>query len=243
MNGVSQNFIERGIQGLNLKTLKEATAMQDEQLNFETTEGIVENSQELQSAGLIPESAAIGMVLGVTVVFFVISILLARKFKVLMGIQTPKTLPSLGKHWHLLSILTCTFLALNLFFGGLSALLLGRTSEDARAYFAEISAFKLAKLSHEHFFGYGVSFGCIVALSFLFVSCSKIRILLPSLLLFFFGALDIASWWLSHFASFGFHKLSLLTGAIFSASFLMLYFQLIRVNFQSIFKNSAEGPK
>ena len=204
----------------------EVKSVQDEQLNFEATAGVIEKSEEQPSAHLLPDSVARGLSVGVSFILLICSWIVARKL-VVRQVNTPnRAFTNAGSHWHLLSLLISSFLALNLFFGGMNAFLLGRTSEDARAYFSEISTFKLSKLSHEHFFGYGISFGLIAALSFVFVSHSKMRVMLPSALLFLFGALDVTSWWLTHSVSFGFHTLSYLTGTVLFLSFLSLYLQV-----------------
>lgn len=141
--------------------------------------------------------------------------------------------------WHLLSFIVSSFLGLNVFFGGLSALLLtGRDPADADAYFLELSAFKMARLSHEHFFGYGISFGLVTLLAFVFVGPSK-RVVFPMLILFGSAVLDVASWWLSHYASLGFHVLAVAAGAGFSSAFLCLYFLIASKNIRAILANES----
>lgn len=214
--------------------------MQNQLLNFETPSGVIEGSPDLPTSLLISDEMGRGMSVGVTGLFLILSWMVVR---LMAGSNRhPSHKPNLAGHWHFLSALVSTSLALNLFFGGMTALLLGRTSEEAKAYFTDISTFKLSKLSHEHFLGYGVSFGLMAALSFVFVSNTKRRVWFPILLLFIFGTLDIASWWLIHFVSFGFHTLSYLTGAIFSLSFLFLYLQLHFTHwkhFMSLFKKGS----
>jgi hypothetical protein len=200
--------------------------LQNELLNFETPSGVMEGSPDLPTSLLISDEMGSGVAVGVTCLFLFLSWTVARRIAGSNGQPSSKPIPNLAPHWHFLSALVSSSLALNLFFGGMTALLLGRTSEEAKGYFADISAFKLSKLSHEHFFGYGISFGLMAALSLFFVSYTKRRVWFPILLLFVFGTLDIASWWLTHFVSFGFHTLSYLTGAIFSLSFVFLYLQL-----------------
>lgn len=204
--------------------------MQDEQLNFETAAGVVESAGDPQAANLLPESAASGLSVGIAILAFLIVSVLAQKLRRKDQAKGTASTDSAKIGHHILSLMVSTFLLLNVMFGGLTAFLLGRTSEDARAYFAEISAFKLAKLSHAHFFGYGVSFGIIAALAICFISPSKRRVMLPVSLMFVFGGLDVASWWLSRFVSFGFHTLSYATGAVFALSFCVVYFQLASVH-------------
>jgi hypothetical protein len=123
-----------------------------------------------------------------------------------------------------------SFLGLNLFFGGLTVFLVGRTPEDARSYFTEISPLKLARLSHEHSFGYGLLFGAMGTLALAFLGTRRIGVLFPLCLGFAFCALDVASWWLNRYVSYGFHWLSVSTGAVFSVSFLVLYGRLAATN-------------
>jgi hypothetical protein len=200
--------------------------VQEEQLNFESSTGVVEHISETQPVELIPEGVASGISFGLTLLSALMVLIIYFKLRSSVLGETSKNLKSVRYEWHLLSCMVSGFLLLNIGFGGMTAFLLGRTNEDARAYFSEISAFKLAKLSHEHFFGYGISFGVIAALSFFFISNSKSRVILPSLFMFVFGGLDVASWWLARFVSFGFHNLSYVTGAVFALSFVSLYLQL-----------------
>lgn len=140
--------------------------------------------------------------------------------------------------WHLLSLLVQLFLAGNVFFGMLSAFLL--TGGDAQAtsdYFIEMSPFKLAKLSHQHFFGYGILFGIMALFAFVFVGKDKRRIVYPALVGFVFAALDVASWWLSHFVNVGFHMLSVASGMIFSIAFFALFLQTTSKNIATLLRH------
>lgn len=144
---------------------------------------------------------------------------------------------NLHPSWHLLSLITHLFLAGNVFFGALSAFLLtGNEAEAVQDYFLEMSPFKVAKLSHQHFFGYGLLFAVITAAAFIFVGKNKRSVLFPALLGFGFTALDISAWWLSRFVNVGFHNLSVVSGAMFSIAFLCLFFQTVSKNVSTLFK-------
>ena len=217
-----------------------------EGLNFDATPSIeiktAPDAPALNSR-FIGETTGLSVALGV--VFLLASWILAKKIAaksmVLKGKNSssdPSVKP-LSVAWHFLSLSVASFMGLNVFFGGLTAFLLNGNNEDAQSYFAEISALKLSRLSHEHFFGYGILFGTVAALGLIFVGPKK-RILFPAILTFLFGALDVASWWLSHSVSFGFHTLSYITGATFAAGFLALYVQIANCNLREIFsKNSS----
>ena len=218
-----------------------------EGLNFDAAPSI-EIKTALDAPALnsrfIGETTGLSVVLGV--VFLLASWILAKKIAaksmVLKGKDSssdPSVKP-LSVAWHFLSLCVASFMGLNVFFfGGLTAFLLNGNNEDAQSYFAEISALKLSRLSHEHFFGYGILFGTVTALGLIFVGPKK-RILFPAIVTFLFGALDAASWWLSHYVSFGFHTLSYITGAMFAAGFLALYLQIANCNLIEIFsKNSS----
>ena len=199
-----------------------------EGLNFDAAPALTERSEAPAGAQVVSVPVASGLSVLVAIVALLASFSLA------------KGLTRRGKHvlspltvapaWHLLSFLVASFLGLNVFFGGLTALLLNGVQEDAQSYFAEISALKLARLSHEHFFGYGLSFGVIAALALFFVATKRKRVLLPVLASFAFALLDASSWWMARYVSFGFHTLSFLTGGVFALSFLALYVQIARVN-------------
>lgn len=145
--------------------------------------------------------------------------------------------------WHAVSLLVMSFLGMNVFFGGLTAFLLNGNTVDAQSYFADISALKLARLSHQHFFGYGLLFGIMALLGLFFVGPNKKRVLFPVLVSFCFGALDVASWWLSRYVSFGFHTLSFITGSMFAMSFLGLYSQIAYINIKAIIAGGSFSKK
>lgn len=160
---------------------------------------------------------------------------LSRKF-LSNKASTDSATVTLNPSWHLLSLLTHLFLAGNVFFGALSAFLLtGNEAEAVQDYFLEMSPFKVAKLSHQHFFGYGILFGVVTAAAFIFVGRDKRRVLFPAVLGFAFTGLDISAWWLSRFVNVGFHNLSVVGGAMFSLAFLCLFFQTVSKNVTTLF--------
>lgn len=208
-------------------------------LDFESQPSL--ESKSVQPTSEIPLHRSIAT--GLSIILFIVLLLNAWKTtKYLLNAslhneKENRLKPS--KSWHVLSLLSASFLGLNVFFGGLTAFLLtGRTSEDADAYFQELSPFKLARLSHEHFFGYAISFGLISLLSFVFVGQSK-RTLFPCIVLFGSGFLDALSWWLSRYANLGFHTLAFLGGAGFSAAFLFLYINIAMNNVRGIFSDTT----
>ncbi len=210
-------------------------------LNFESTPTIATRSEKPTGATLIPESIA--TTLSVSLVFvtllltFLISQWLCKKNNTSKSsFKNIENYDIINPSYHVISMLISSFIGLNVFFGGLTALLLNGNTEDARSYFSEISALKLARLSHQHFFGYGISFGAIAILAFIYLGANKKRILFPVLVTFAFGFLDASSWWLSHFVSFGFHNLSYFTGAAFASAFIVIYFQLVLFHIKFLFK-------
>jgi hypothetical protein len=210
-------------------------------LNFDATTTIAERTDAPAGAQVVSVPIASGLSILLGVIALLVSLGIGRSFA--RRLTPSRSCLELAPAWHLLSLLVSSFLGLNVFFGGLSAFLLNGAQEDAQAYFAEISPLKLARLSHEHFFGYGVSFGIMAALAFFFLGPNKKRVLVPVLASFSFAALDAASWWMARYLSFGFHTLSFLTGGVFALSFLALYMQIVRVNLSGIRSALSSGLK
>ena len=210
-------------------------------LDFESTTTIAARSEKPSGATLIPESIAttlsVFLVIVTLLLTFLISQSLCKKNNTSKSlVKNIENYGIINPSYHVLSMLISSFMGLNVFFGGLTALLLNGNTEDARSYFSEISALKLSRLSHQHFFGYGISFGAIAILAFIFLGANKKRILFPVFVTFAFGFLDSSSWWLSHYVSFGFHNLSYFTGAAFASAFIVIYFQLIFFHIKFLFK-------
>lgn len=210
------------------------------ELNFDAAPGIeARSSPEKAYENRVHEATASGLSVIIAFAVLLASVgagrfLSARNANAQTRIAPPPGGAKFAKSWHALSLTVASFLGLNVLFGGLTAFLLNGVPEDAQAYFSEISALKLARLSHEHFFGYAVLFGLITALTMFFVGSGRKRVLIPAAASFAFSALDAASWWLSRYVSTGFHTLSFLTGGAFALSFLALYVQLARVNIKAI---------
>jgi|GEM_PF-4102433 len=215
------------------------------ELNFDSQPALVEKSEAPERLDRIHASTASGISVLLAIVLVVVSFGLTRRLcrnaSLAGGVQNPGS-TEVAPAWHALSFLVSSFLGLNVAFGGLTAFLLNGVTEDAQSYFAEISSLKLARLSHEHFFGYGLLFGTMGALAVSFVGPRK-RVVFPMLLTFAFGALDAASWWLSRYVSFGFHTLSFITGAMFAVGFLALYLQVAFINLRAIGRSSRAFSK
>lgn len=223
------------------------TATSDGALDFDAKPDLAVTEEAASSASssedLVGAPLAMGLSLGAVIVAAILCYFLSRSLAAGEGSDRKAfAFGALSRPWHALSLLVCTFLALNVGFGGATALLLNGKEDDARAYFAEISALKLARMSHEHFFGYALLFGTMGALALGFVG-NRRRVVFPLLAAFAFAALDVASWWLARYAGFGFHTLSYLTGGGFALAFLALYVQVARVNFAASFPRRRLASK
>ena len=136
-------------------------------------------------------------------------------------------------HWNILSMVVLSFLGLNVLFGLLTAFLVTDGGSATDEYFENMTAFKLAKLSHQHFFGYGLLFGILALLALCFVGARK-RTIFPIIFGFIFTILDVSSWWMAKYISTGFHLLSLISGSLFSLAFVWLFLLTVKENFTAI---------
>jgi hypothetical protein len=136
-------------------------------------------------------------------------------------------------HWNVLSMVVLSFLGLNVLFGLLTAFLVTDGGSATDEYFENMTAFKLAKLSHQHFFGYGLLFGILALLALCFVGARK-RTIFPIIFGFIFTILDVSSWWMAKYISTGFHLLSLISGSLFSLAFVWLFVLTVKENFTAI---------
>lgn len=222
--------------GVEVATPPGEVAQADGELNFEAQPALVTKPDAPEHLDRIHAATASGMSVLLAIVLVVGSVGVTRvlcRRALRPHARSAIEATALAPAWHALSFLVVSFLGLNVAFGGLTAFLLNGNGEDARSYFTELSALKLARLSHEHFFGYAVLFGTMGALALLFVGHRK-RVMFPLLVTFAFSGLDAASWWLSRYVSFGFHTLSFITGGMFAAGFLALYLQVAFINLRAM---------
>ncbi|MCA2960562.1 MAG: hypothetical protein IOD12_09930 [Silvanigrellales bacterium] len=144
-------------------------AQADSGFNFEAVPTLQPRSDDSPSTqrALLPDGLAIGLSIALSLLLLGASAggahrLTRRKTGVARGSTAVGHPPSeshepvshrLGPSWHALALLVLVFMAGNVAFGGLTAWLLAGKPEDAIGYFESLTALKLARLSHEHFFG------------------------------------------------------------------------------------------
>jgi hypothetical protein len=206
--------------------------MEPGNLDFEAPQALIEKRPD-SSASLKPLAA------GGSVLITFVALFLAWGVTQKLNRKTNLALPHTAwqrvttVHWNFLSLLVLCFLGLNVLFGLLTAFLVTDGGSASDEYFENLTAFKLAKLSHQHFFGYGLLYGILALLTLCFVGAQK-KTLFPLLIGFFFTALDFSSLWMSKYVSTGFHLLSVFSGSLFSLAFLWLCFLTARANIRAI---------
>ncbi len=184
-----------------------------ENLNFDKPEALEEVARQIWSV-----SAGHAGSLIIAGILLAVSWFIAKRLASVQSKPLHLALP-----WHVLSLLVLVFLAGNVGFGLLTAKLTVQSVEMAADHFSNLTALRLAKLSHQHFFGYGLLFGIAAALALTFAHRRDHWLYLAMLAGFLASGADVISWWLAAYVSLGFYWLTIISGVMFGSAFLWIF--------------------